>query len=584
MTADVVSAIKKRIDKMSFNPQFARLGEVLVQAGYVTDDQVKEAVIKQSNFALKLGETLIKLGYLLERELLHALHDQLGYDIVNETELMDLDIRTVAMIPEPFATENRVIAIREEGDGIVVAMSDPENLTVLDNLKKLLGKHVKPVLIGDKALHDTIEKYYKSIRTTSQVEDAVGGFDFVAVDEDENEITINQASSDADAPIVKLVNLIINEAIKAGSTDIHIEPLTKHTRIRFRIDGALREVMNPPIGMHMGVISLIKVMSKLNIAERRLPQDGHISLKTSMKSVDVRVSIAPTVLGEKVVMRLLDKGEFGFKLSTLGFEAADMVIFSKIIRRPYGIIIVSGPTGSGKSTSLHAALKEIQDIETNIITVEDPVEYRLEGITQIETKEQIGLTFGSALRSVLRQDPDIVLIGEIRDEETADIAIKFSLTGHLVFSTLHANDAPSTITRLIDIGIKPYLVGSSLSLVMAQRLVRIICPNCKRKYNPSEQEIQDCGITQEETATIDFKIGAGCVHCDNTGYSGRTGIFELLTVDADIRRLIYEGGNQDLIRESALRSGMRTLHDAAMEKMKKGITSIREVIKLTIVE
>lgn len=569
---------------MSYNPQFARLGEILVHEGYVNEDQIKEALIKQSNFGLKIGETLIKLGHLNEKQLLQALNMQLGYDIVQEKELMDLDVKVVSMIPEPFATENRVVALREEGDGIVVAMADPENLTVHDSLKKLLGKTIKPVLISDTALNDTLEKYYKSIRTTSQVEDAVGGFDFVAVDEDENEITISAASSDADAPIVKLLNLIINEAIKAGATDIHIEPLTKNTRVRYRVDGALREVMTPPIGMHPGLVSLVKVMSKLNIAERRLPQDGHISLKTSLKSVDVRVSITPTVLGEKVVMRLLDKGEFGFKLTTLGFEEDDMEIFSRIIRRPYGIIIVSGPTGSGKSTSLHAALKEIQDIESNIITVEDPVEYRLEGITQIETKEQIGLTFGTALRSVLRQDPDIVLIGEIRDQETADSAIKFSLTGHLVFSTLHANDAPSTVTRMIDIGIKPYLVGSSLNLVMAQRLVRKICPYCIEDYKPTEQEIMDCGITPEEAEKIDFKMGKGCVHCDNTGFSGRTGIFELLTINADIRRIIYEGGNQDQVREAALQSGMRTLHDAAIRKMKRGLTTIREVIKMTIVE
>lgn len=569
---------------MSFNPQFARLGEVLVHEGVVNEDQVKEALIKQSNFGLKIGETLIKLGYLTEKQLLQALNLQLGYTIVNEKELMELDLDIVSQIPEPYAVENRVIALREEGDGVVVALVDPENLTVLDNLKKILGKNIKPELIGSTMLADTIEKYYKSIRTTTQVEDAVGGFDFVAVDEDENEITISSASSEADAPVVKLVNLIINEAIKSGATDIHIEPLVKNTRVRYRVDGALREVMTPPIGMHPGVISLIKVMSKLNIAERRLPQDGHISLKTSLKSVDVRVSITPTVLGEKVVMRLLDKGEFGFMLSTLGFEQEDMDIFSRIIRRPYGIIIVSGPTGSGKSTTLHAALKEIQDIETNIITVEDPVEYRLEGITQIETKEQIGLTFGSALRSVLRQDPDIVLIGEIRDEETADIAIKFSLTGHLVFTTLHANDAPSTVTRLIDIGIKPYLVGSSLSLVMAQRLVRKICPNCISDYKPTDQEISDCGLTPEEAANIDFKLGRGCVHCNNTGFAGRIGIFELLTVNPEIRRLIYEGANQDLIRDAALKAGMRTLHDAAIEKMKRGITTIREVIKMTIVE
>ncbi|MDY0152808.1 MAG: ATPase, T2SS/T4P/T4SS family [Candidatus Cloacimonas sp.] len=569
---------------MTFNPQFARLGEVLVHEAYVTEDQVKESLVKQGNFGLKLGETLIKLGYLTERELLTGLNLQLGYDIVNDRELMDLDLSIVCLIPEPYALENRVIALREEGDGIVVALTDPENLTVLDSLKKLLGKNIKPELIGDSVLHDTIEKYYKSIRTTSQVEDAVGGFDFVAVDEDENEITIASASADAEAPVVKLVNLIINEAIKAGATDIHIEPLVKTSRIRYRVDGALREVMTPPIGMHPGVISIIKVMSKLNIAERRLPQDGHISLKTSVKSVDVRVSITPTVLGEKVVMRLLDKGEFGFKLTTLGFESADMDIFKKIIRRPYGIIIVSGPTGSGKSTSLHASLKEIEDPETNIITVEDPVEYRLEGITQIETKEQIGLTFSAALRSVLRQDPDIVLIGEIRDEETADIAIKFSLTGHLVFSTLHANDAPSTITRLIDIGIKPYLVGSSLSLVMAQRLVRKVCKFCVKDYKPTETELKDSGLTPEQLSVANFKMGTGCVHCDNTGFSGREGIFELLTVTPEIRSLIFQGGNQDLIRDAAIASGMRTLHDAAISKMLRGITTIREVIKMTVVE
>lgn len=562
---------------------FKRLGQILIEKQMITEDQLRDGLVKQPNFRIKIGETLIKLGYLSEKDLLVALSEQLGYEIADMQEMRDLNIDTVALIPEMFAVENRCIAVREGKDGLVVAMTDPENIEILDSLKKLLQKNVKPILIGESALTDTMEKYYKSIRTTSQVEDAVGNFDFIAMDDDENEINIG-AQGSADAPVVKLINLIITEAIKAGSTDIHIEPLTKNTRIRFRVDGALREVMNPPIGLHAGLISIVKVMSKLNIAERRLPQDGHISLKTQLKSVDVRVSITPTVLGEKVVMRLLDKGEFGFKLQTLGFEDDDMEIFKRVIRRPYGIIVVSGPTGSGKSTTLHAALKTIQDIETNIITVEDPVEYRLDGITQIETKEQIGLTFGSALRSVLRQDPDIVLIGEIRDEETADIATKFSLTGHLVFSTLHANDAPSTVTRMIDIGIKPYLVGSSLSLVMAQRLVRKVCSHCKTDYKPTADELVDAGITPEEAAVIQFKHGIGCVHCDNTGYSGRTGIFEVLMVDAEIRKIIYDGGNQDLVREAALRKGMRTLHDSAIVKMKKGATTLREVIKLTIVE
>ncbi len=568
---------------MTFNPQFARIGEVLLHIGKVTEEQIKDALIKQNNFNLKLGETLLKLGYVTEDQLLEALHKQLEIDIISEDALMDLDPEVVKLIPEPFAVSNRVIALKEDADGIVVATTDPENIAIQDSLKKLIGKAIKPVLISESVLTDTLERYYKSIRTTSEVEDAVGDYDFVAVDDDENEINMEKTAG-ADAPIVKLVNVIITEGIKAGATDIHVEPLYKNTRVRYRIDGALREVMSPPIGVHAGIVSLIKVMSKLNIAERRLPQDGHISLKTNVKSVDVRVSITPTVTGEKIVMRLLDKGDFGFKLTTLGFNERNLDIFKKWIKRPYGIIIVSGPTGSGKSTTLHAALKQIQDIETNIVTVEDPVEYRLEGVTQIETKEKIGLTFGAALRSVLRQDPDIVLIGEIRDAETADIAIKFSLTGHLVFTTLHANDAPSTLTRLVDIGIPSYLVGSSLNLVLAQRLVRNVCKNCKTNYTPTDEELRDCGITKEEAAQINFKIGRGCVHCDNTGYSGRTGIFEILEVTKEIRSLIFEGANQDAIREEALKNNMQSLHVGAMEKMVDGVTSIREVIKLTIVE
>ncbi len=566
---------------MSFNPQFARLGEVLIHLGSANEEQINEAAQKQKSFGLKIGGALLKLGIISEKELLDALHLQLEYEIVKEDELLELEPDVVKLIPEPFAVENRVIALRKQSNTMVVAMTDPDNIVIQDSLQKLLGLNILPMLVGDSTLTDTLEKYYKGIRTSSQMEDAVGSFEFVAVDEDENEITID-SKADADAPVVKLINLIITEAIKSNATDIHIEPLTNNTRVRFRIDGALREVMSPPIGLHAGMVSLVKVMSKLNIAERRLPQDGHISLKTSMKSVDVRVSITPTVTGEKVVMRLLDKGEFGFNLTTLGFSDIDMKVFHKWIKRPYGIMIVSGPTGSGKSTTLHAALKEIKNIENNIVTVEDPVEYRLDGITQIEAKEKIGLTFGKALRSVLRQDPDIVLIGEIRDEETADIAIKFSLTGHLVFTTLHANDAPSTITRLVDIGIPAYLVASSLNLVMAQRLVRKICSNCIEDYTPKEAELIAAGISDEQAKEINFKKGKGCVHCDNTGYSGRTGIFEIIEVNSEVRKLIFAGENQDVIRDAAIKNGMHSLHASGIDKMKLGLTTISEVVKLTV--
>lgn len=568
---------------MTFNPAFAKFGEILLHENIISEEQLKEALNKQDNFGLKIGETLKKLKYITDDDIMQTLKKQYGYDIVKEEDLLDLDTEVVKMIPEPFAVENRVIAIDEDQNSVVVAMTDPENIEIIDSVKKIIDKPITPVLISDEILTDTLERYYKGIRTDSQVKDAVGDLDFVAVDEDENEITID-AKKEADAPAVKLINLIFTEAIKSQATDIHIEPLSKETRVRFRIDGALREIMTSPSGLHSGLISLIKVMAKLNIAERRLPQDGHISLKTSIKRVDIRVSIIPSINGEKAVLRLLDKGEFGFTLETLGFDEKHLNSFRKLIRRPYGIIIVSGPTGSGKSTTLHAALKRIKNIESNIVTVENPVEYRLNGITQIETKQKIGLTFSNALRSVLRQDPDIVLIGEIRDQETADIAIKFSLTGHLVFTTLHANDAPSTITRLIDIGVPPYLVGSSLNLVMSERLVRKICKHCKTDYQPTQTELEDAGINNEQAEEITFKKGSGCVHCDNTGYQGRTGIFEMLEISPEIRKSIFEEKNQEIIKDLAIKQGMRTLHESALHKMKKGVTTINEVIKLTYTE
>jgi type IV pilus assembly protein PilB len=403
--------------------------------------------------------------------------------------------------------------------------------------------------------------------------------------QDLDDIDVNQLKKELDeAPIVKLVNLIISEAIKSRATDIHVEPLFDSLLIRYRVDGALQEIMTAPLKSAMGIISRIKIMANLNIAERRLPQDGRISIKTPDKEVDVRVSVLPTVRGEKVVLRLLDKKGFDFTMTNLGFDNDMLQIFRKWIRMPYGMIIVSGPTGCGKSTTLHAALKEIQDEEDNIVTVEDPVEYQIDKINQVATNDSIGLTFASTLRTVLRQDPDKVLIGEIRDKETADIAIKFSLTGHLVFTTLHANDSPSTITRLLDIGVPRYLVGSVTNLVMAQRLVRTICAACKEGYKPTEEELLSLRMNPDEHTDTVFYRGNGCVRCRNTGFFGRTALFELLEMKLPVRKVIFEGGNEDDLRIEAINNGLVSLREAGIRKILAGTVSAAEVLKKTIDE
>jgi type II secretory ATPase GspE/PulE/Tfp pilus assembly ATPase PilB-like protein len=360
--------------------------------------------------------------------------------------------------------------------------------------------------------------------------------------------------------------LILQEAIKERATDIHVEPQEDKVNVRIRIDGVLQIIMTPPATSLSGLVTRIKILSKLNIAEKRLPQDGRFSIKTAAKDIDVRVSILPTVHGEKIVMRLLDKSGFDFNLTTLGFPKKNLGVFKKVISQPYGMVVVSDPTGSGKSTSLYAALKEIKDEKTNIITVEDPVEYQLEGISQVQVFEDIGLTFGSSLRSILRQDPDVLLIGEIRDEETADIAVKFSLTGHLVFSTVHANDAPGTLTRLLDIGIAPFLVGSCLNLVMAQRLVRKLCEKCKEKYKPTSDELALIGLSPKDVKN-DLCKAKGCADCRNTGYQGRTAIFEMIPMAKELRKLVFENANEDEIRQAAIKNGMVTLRDAGNERV-----------------
>ena len=461
--------------------------QILVHEGKISESQLNAALAEQKIRKDKLGVVLLDQGIITEDELIKVYSMQLGYDLASDEELFSADSDVVESIPEDFARQNMILALRKSSNAIVVAMEDPEDLVAIDSLKRLTNLNPEVLVAGPSALNRALDQIYGKIRQAGEVEEAVENIKVISGDDDNQEevdLSPDKVSSE-DAPIVKLVNLILQEAIKERATDVHLEPQQDVVIVRIRIDGVLQTIMTPPTSSLSGLVTRIKILSNLNIAERRLPQDGRFTIKASNREIDVRVSILPTVYGEKTVLRLLDKSGFGFNLKSLGFEEKMHSIFRRVISQPYGMVVVSGPTGSGKSTSLYASLKEIKNESTNITTVEDPVEYQLEGINQVQVHDSIGLSFGASLRSILRQDPDILLIGEIRDEETADIAVKFSLTGHLVFSTVHANDAASTITRLLDIGIKPFLVGSCLNLVMAQRLVRTICDNCKEEYSLS---------------------------------------------------------------------------------------------------
>ena len=489
------------------------------------------------------------------------------------------------MIPEDFARTNRVMAVSKNETTLIVAMEDPEDLVAIDSIKRLTKLNPEILVTGPTLLEKALEKVYGEIQKSAEVDEAISGITVISGQEGSEELvdlSPDKASAE-DAPIVKLVNLILQEAIKERATDIHLEPQEGQVTVRIRIDGVLQIIMTPPISSLSGLSTRIKILSKLNIAEKRLPQDGRFSIKAPGKDIDVRVSILPTVYGEKVVMRLLDKTGFDFNLSSLGFPQENLGIFKKVINQPYGLVVVSGPTGSGKSTSLYASLKEIKNERTNITTVEDPVEYQLDGINQVQVFEDIGLTFAGSLRSILRQDPDILLIGEIRDGETADIAVKFALTGHLVFSTVHANDAPGTITRLLDIGIAPFLVGSCLNLVMAQRLVRRLCAKCKEEYTPTKEELAFIGLDPGRVKE-DLWRGKGCAECRNTGYRGRTAIFEMIPMSRNLRSLVYDNANEDEIREAALKNGMTALREAGIKRVLDGTTTIEEILRSTVEE
>lgn len=569
-----------------FNPQFEKIGNILVFENVISETQLESALSEQKISKDKLGHILIKQGILTEDELVKAYANQLGYRHILEDDLLKAPEEVVKLIPEDFAVENNVLPLNKSDSTFLIAMEDPEDLVTLDSIRKLTKLDPEVVVAGRTAITSAIENIYGIIRQTGEVADIISNISIISGDDDEQEevdLSTEEVSAE-EAPFVKLVNLILIEAIKEGSTDIHIEPGLKEVTVRIRIDGVLVKIMSPPMTSLNGMVTRIKILSKLNIAEKRLPQDGRMKIKSAENEIDVRVSILPTVYGEKVVLRLLGSGNVILDLATLGFPSNKLMIFRKWIKQPYGMVLISGPTGSGKSTTLYASLAELKSEGTNITTVEDPVEYQIDGINQVHVRDKIGLTFSSSLRSILRQDPDILLIGEIRDSETADIAVKFSLTGHLVFSTVHANDAPSTVTRLLDIGIPPFLLGSCLNLVMAQRLVRTICKECKESYTPTQGELEKFSISKEQLKDAQISQGNGCKNCRGTGYKGRTAIHEILEVNKEVRTLIFQNENEKVIMEKAIETGMTPLRAAGIDKILKGKTTFYEVQRSTIEE
>ena len=568
----------------NFNPQFEKIGDILIHDGCIDESQLSEALEYQKIKKGKIGHILLGKGYVTETNLATAFSLQLGFDMISGEDLLNSDEDIVSLLSEEFSKENLVIAVKKTNSTITLAMEDPENIEVIDSVKKMTNLKPEIHVAGKSDIENALVHLYDRINKSGQIQDAISNISIVSGDEedgDELDLATEEVSAE-DAPFVKLVNLMLMEAIKEDSSDIHIEPGRVEVTVRIRIDGVLIKIMSPPMTSLNGMVARIKILSKLNIAEHRVPQDGRMKIKTSNREIDVRVSILPTVHGEKVVLRLLGSGEKTLTLTNLGFPKSKLKVFRNWISKPYGMVIISGPTGSGKSTTLYAALQEIKSEGINITTVEDPVEYQVPGINQVQIHEKIGLNFSASLRSILRQDPDVLLIGEIRDEETANIAVKFSMTGHLVFSTVHANDAPSTIMRLLDLGIPPFLLGASLNLIMAQRLIRTIDPENKEKCTPNEGDLDRINFPKDKRSNTQFYKGIPDRSNHNTGYKGRTAIHEIIEVNRNMKQLIFDNANQNEIFEVAKKNGMTPLRNAAIEKLIVGTTTVDEVIRATV--
>ena len=610
----------------------AKLGEILVRENLITSQQLREALDYQRSNGGRLGSNLVKLGIISDDVITAVLSRQYGVPSIN-LELFQIEEETIKLISQEVAIKYAVLPVSKVGATLTLAMADPTNVFAMDDIKFMTGLNVEPVVASEASILASVAKYYATTKELELAGVSISGFEKIAAKTNKNGSNGNGKSASAapgqkladsdlnvsldafafdskeseefevleeneeidlailakaseDAPVVRLVNVLLVDSLRRGASDIHVEPYEKDFRIRFRIDGVLYDVMHPPMKMRDALISRLKIMSKLDISEKRLPQDGRIKIKVKIdnrsRELDFRVSTLPTLFGEKVVLRLLDKEKLMLDMTKLGFEEKSLAMFKRNIAKPYGMVLVTGPTGSGKTNTLYSALQSLNTPETNIMTAEDPVEFNLLGINQVQMKEQIGLNFAAALRSFLRQDPNIVLVGEIRDFETAEIAIKAALTGHLVLSTLHTNDAPSTISRMVNMGIEPFLVATSVNIIQAQRLIRRVCADCKEEQKVPVEALVEIGFSEEEAPSIKSYKGRGCTTCNGTGYKGRVGLYEVMEVTDELRELIIIGASAIELRKRAVELGMITLRESGLYKLREGITTIEEVVKETV--
>ena len=581
-----------------------RIGELLLKEKRITPEQLQEALNYQKANGAKVGFNLVKLGFVKDEEITALLSKQYGVPSINLAQF-EIDPAVIKLIPAETAQKYQVIPLSRAGATLTIAMTDPTNVFAMDDIKFMTGYNVEPVVASETAIAESITRYYAlgkpaaaataatsggsalEMAARSMEEMSVAGTDDVEVLEDLEEISAESLEKQGgEAPVIKLVNVVLMSAIQKGASDIHIEPYEKEFRVRYRVDGILYNIMAPPMKMRDAITSRVKIMAKLDIAEKRLPQDGRIKIRFSdnghSKDIDFRVSCLPTLFGEKIVMRLLDKDKLMLDMTKLGFEQESLTKFEMAIMKPWGMVLVTGPTGSGKTNTLYSSMAKVNTPETNIMTAEDPVEFNLPGINQVQVRENIGLNFAAALRSFLRQDPNIILVGEIRDFETAEIAVKAALTGHLVLSTLHTNDAPSTINRLMNMGIEPFLVASSVNLICAQRLVRRICASCKTDHPAAPQALAQAGFSAEDAKTVVPKKGNGCDKCNNTGYKGRVGLYEVMEITDELRELVLVGASGLELRRKAIEEGMLTLRMSGLRKVKEGLTTIEEVARETV--